>query len=59
MSEIPEWARYRATDKDGTKWYFGNEPKRGYDEWYITGGDLLIQQADEVENWEDSLEEIK
>ena len=57
MSEIPEWARYKATDKDGTKWYFENEPKRGCDEWYITDG--ICEQTDEFENWEDSLEEIK
>ena len=57
MSDIPEWARYRAKDGDGTRWYYEDEPKKGYNGWYIITGQC--SEVDEFENWEDSLEEIK
>ena len=51
-SKAPEWARYAATDEDGTTWWFENEPVEIDYGWDSNGGRWQVVSID----WRDSLE---
>ena len=51
--EAPEWARYAATDEDGKRWWYEEEPYLEDFDWVESEGNVS-----EIENdWENSLEE--
>ena len=53
-SEAPAWAKYRATDKDGTVWWFEDRPVDYIDGWAcLTGQSQRIPKFD----WRKSLVE--
>lgn len=60
--KIPQWARYRARDRDGWVYFFSLEPRARSHGW-VSGG---IRQRDEsvdsqtrTDNWSETLKRIK
>lgn len=54
--EAPEWAMWAATDADGCKVFYENEPTEGLYEWSHNGGDLCQIKHNAYPTWRDSLE---
>ena len=55
-SDVPEKARFMATDPNGDVWAYEKNPKPGKNSWFIAGGDIWLI-SEPSSNWKDSLEE--
>lgn len=58
--EVPEWARYLATDKDGETFAFKTEPEIQKSPFWIGEPCRMICTVDLLEmDWEDTLVELE
>jgi hypothetical protein len=55
---LPEWVKYTALDKDGSRIYAENKPlvKNGNNFWSVTTG--KFECVPSGDDWKDSLEEL-
>lgn len=52
--DAPEWANYRAMDKDGSWWFYEKEPTSSYKVWCSPLG--KIENIPLYNNWKSTLE---
>lgn len=56
--EVPDYAKYVATDKDGETWWYTNKPSDAYSMWWIVGksGNCgRVSVVLNIKNWRGSL----
>ena len=58
-NNAPEWATYKATDKDGAMYWYENIPRRGAEDWWPNSEDLHppVCISHHYKDWGRSLEE--
>lgn len=54
--EAPDWAMWAATDSDGYKAFYENEPNGHSYSWSRNGGNVFSIPSDGVEEWRKSIE---